>query len=754
MTATPAPAPSAPTVVIVGGVAGGASAATRARRADENARVVLLEKEADVSYANCGLPYRLSGEVEDRASLLVARRELLERRFAIEVHTRSEVRSIDRAAKTIDVLDRDSGETWTQRYDKLVLSPGASPVVPDVPGAHARGVFTLRALDDADRILDAIASARRAVVVGGGFVGLEVAEQLRRRGLEVAVVEREAHVLPPLDPEMAEPVHREMERAGVGLHLGAALASIEEGHGAVRAVRLADGSRIDADVVVLALGVRPNTALATAAGIAIGASGAVATDEHQRTTDPDVYAVGDAAETAYGPSGGHARVPLAGPANRAGRLAGEHAVRGDAAAAPEAWGTAIVRVFGRTAAVTGFSLAAARRAGLDARAVHVVANHHAGWFPGAETMVLKLVYEAGTGRVLGAQATGGAGVDKRIDVVATVLHHRGTVHDLGQLDLAYAPQFGSAKDPLHLVGFAAENDLSGFSRLAPVDADLADHQVVDVRTAQEIAELPLDGVPHALRIPVDDLRDRLSELDPARPTVVVCRTGVRAHVAVRILVQRGFRDVRNLSGGAVVRDLLLRRSPAPASTAVSAPCAAPTCGSEPAGPGVAPLELAQRLASGQADVVDVRTGAEFRASHVRGSRHVPLDDFDVARVLAGRRADADGPTLLVCRSGSRARMAAQRLRAAGVACAVVEGGVDACAAAGLDLEGEGRSSVWPIERQVRLVAGLLILLGAGIGLLHPIGWGLAAFVGAGLTFAGATDFCGMALLLGRCRWNR
>jgi NADPH-dependent 2,4-dienoyl-CoA reductase/sulfur reductase-like enzyme/rhodanese-related sulfurtransferase len=737
---------SAPVILVVGGVAGGASAATRARRMNEHARIVLFEKDAHVSFANCGLPYHVGGEIPDREKLLVAKPALFADRFDIDVRERHEVTSIDRTRKTIRVTDAATGRASEEHYDKLILAPGATPVVPPIPGAASRGVFTLRNLDDADRIVAALCGARRAVVVGGGFIGLETAEQLRTRGLDVTLVEREAQVLPVVDAEMAEPLHRELESRGVRLELGRGIAEVEATDGAATGVRLADGTRIPADLVVLGLGVRPNTSLASAAGLAIGASGGIATDEHMRTSDSDVYAVGDAAEYAVGATGRRGRVALAGPANRTGRLAGEHAATGGGRDAPAAWGTAIVRVFGKTSGITGLSLRAARSAGLDAHSVHVTANHHAGYFPGAESMVLKLVYETATGRVLGAQATGGQGVDKRLDVVATTLHHRGTVHDLAQLDLAYAPPFGSAKDPVHLAAFVAQNDLAGVARVLAPDADLSAYQVVDCRSAEEIARLPLAAAPHAVNIPTEELRRRIGELDHSRPTVVACRTGQRSHVGTRILAQRGFREVWNLSGGASVRDLALNRRTPPTSV----PAATPTAADEIPAP-----QFASLLATKDVDVLDVRTGAEFRAAHLPVARHAPLDALDAEDVKAGRAATSRGPTYVVCKGGSRARMAATKLRAAGVPCVVVAGGLEACIAAGILVDRDSRVRVWPIERQVRLIAGLLVLTGVALGaFVHPIGYGLAAFVGAGLTFAGATDVCGMALLLGRCSWNR
>ena len=564
-----APATEGPTILIVGGVAGGASAAMRARRMNERARIVIFERDAYVSFANCGLPYYLGGEIRDREKLLVARPALFERRFHIEVRTRHEVLSIDRTAKVVTARELGTGRTYEEPFDKLILAPGAAPFVPPIPGTGAGGVFTLRNLEDTDRIAAAMSGARRAVVVGGGYIGLETAEQFRRQGLEVTLVEMLPQVMPFLDSEMAEPLHRQLEFHGVRLELGRAIAAVEEHGGAVTGVVLADRTRLPADLVLLGVGVRPNVQLATDAGLALGASGGIATDDHMRTSDPDIYAVGDAAESVFGVTGASMRIPLAGPANRAGRLVGEHAATGASRPAPAALGTSVVRVFGCAAGITGLSLRAARGAGYDARAVHIVAFHHASYYPGAESIALKLVYEDGTGRVLGLQAVGGAGVDKRLDVVATLIHFRGTVHDLADLDLAYAPPFGSAKDPLHMAAFAAQNDLDGLARVIQPDADLSGYQVVDVREPREVGSMPLAGAPHARHIPLDQLRDRLSELDPALPTVVACRSGLRSYVGTRILAQHGFAQVFNLSGAAAMRDFALNRR-LPASLAATA----------------------------------------------------------------------------------------------------------------------------------------------------------------------------------------
>jgi NADPH-dependent 2,4-dienoyl-CoA reductase/sulfur reductase-like enzyme/rhodanese-related sulfurtransferase len=553
------PAGAAPTIVIVGGVAGGASAATRARRMNEQAHIIMFEKDAYVSFANCGLPYYLGGEIQDRAKLLVATQELFEKRFRLDVRTRQEVVAIDRAAKTVTVENHVTGELYREHYDKLILAPGASPLAPPLPGLRSHGVFTLRNLDDTDRIAAAVPYAQRAVVVGGGFIGLEVAEQFNERGLQVTLVEMLPQVLPLLDTEMAEPLHREIEAHGIRLELGRGIAAVEEAAGTATGVVLSDGTHLPADLVLLGLGVRPSAKLASDAGLQIGASGGIATDSYMRTSDPDIYAVGDAAEYAYAPTDTRMRVALAGPANRTGRLAGQHAATGSARRSPAAYGTSIVRVFGKAAGITGLSMRAARKAGIDARAVHITGNHHAGYFPGAEQMVLKLVYENVSGRVLGLQAVGGAGVDKRLDVIATLMYFGGTVHQLAELDLAYAPPFGSAKDPVHMAAFAAENDLDGLALLLQPDVDLKGYQVVDVRDPQEIAVLPLPEATHVHCIPLNDLRERIGELNPDLPTVVSCQSGMRSYIGTRILTQHGFGEVYNLSGAATVRDLMFNR---------------------------------------------------------------------------------------------------------------------------------------------------------------------------------------------------
>ncbi len=542
------------TIVIVGGVAGGASAATRARRMNEHAEIILLEKDEYVSFANCGLPYHIGGEITDREDLLVATPEFLAKRFRLDVRVCQEVVSIERASKQVEVL-RPNGEVYRIDYDKLILAPGARPFVPPIENVAAQNVMTLRNLADTDRIKRVVddAATKQAVVVGAGYIGLEMVEQLVHRGIKTSLVELQAQVLPLLDAEMAEPIRRELERHGVALCLGTSVQSFHVAENLATSATLSDGRRLDADLFILGIGVRPNTQLAEAAGLSIGEGGGIATNEFMQTSDPDIYAVGDACEYEFGPTGNKQIIALAGPANRAGRLAGEHAATGKCAAMSPVMGTSAVRVFDVNVATTGLSLGLAKRIKRDATSVTIVAKHHAGYYPGAQQMTLKLVYDPVDGSILGAQAVGGSGVDKRIDIIATAMSFGGTVQDLAGLDLAYAPPFGSAKDPVHMAAFAACNQLDGIESFVPCDADLSGYQVIDVRTDAEVQRSPLRGVDQWVHIPVDELRDRIGELDAQAPTVVSCGVGVRGHLAARILTQHDF-EVSNLSGGALVRN--------------------------------------------------------------------------------------------------------------------------------------------------------------------------------------------------------
>ncbi|MDX1944491.1 MAG: FAD-dependent oxidoreductase [Pirellulaceae bacterium] len=549
-------------LVIVGGVAGGASAATRARRLSEAAQIVLIERGPDVSFANCGLPYYLGGEIKDRGKLLVTTPARLKERFKLDVRVRSSVENIDRAAKTVCIRELDTGREYDEPYDKLILAPGAAPIRPPLPGIDLPGIFTLRNLQDTDRIYAALsAGVRQAVVIGAGFIGLELVENFVRRGITTTLVELQDQVLPPLDKEMTTPLVETLAAHGVSLRLAESAEAFEQtAEGIV--VRLKSGARLTAQLVVLGVGVRPENRLAVDAGLAIGPRGGIQVNAQLQTSDPDIYAVGDVIETRDAISGAPTQVPLAGPANRQGRLAADH-IFGRQVRFRGVQGTAIVGLFERTAAMTGASEKALRRDRRPYQMIYIHPANHAGYYPGAEGMSLKLLFEPESGRILGAQGVGGQGVDKRIDVLAVAIQAGMTVFDLEEMELAYAPQFGSAKDPVNMAGFVAAGllrgdhpqlDWSTFEAIPPAERPL----LVDVRTSTEFAAgHPLE----AIHIPVDELRARLDELPANRDLAVYCQVGQRGYLATRILLQNG-RSARNLSGG--YKTWLLRH-PTPAS---------------------------------------------------------------------------------------------------------------------------------------------------------------------------------------------
>jgi len=515
---------------------------------NESAEIVIFEKGEFVSFANCGLPYHIGEQIRDRSKLLVATPTHFLETFRIDVRTRHEVTHIDRAGKQIEVLDHQTGERSLERYDRLILSMGASPIRPQWNGVECSNVFTLRDMADTDRIKACVdkRKARRAVVVGAGFIGLEMVEALTSRGLAVSLVELQPQLLPNMDAEMAACLEPVLHDHRVAIYLGAQVESLTVEDGQAKGVRLTGGQTLAADLVVVSIGVRPNAELAAAAGLTIGASGAIAVNESLQTNDPSIYAAGDVAEVLYLPTAKASRVPLAGPANRNGRLAGQHAATGAAPAATPVAGSAIVGLFGKAAAMTGMSLKAARKAGFACSAAYAIRGHHAGYYPGAEQMILKLVFDTRSRRILGAQAVGGAGVDKRIDVIATAMRFNGTIDDLASVDLAYAPQFGAAKDPVHIAAFVAQNQLDGHVQQVLPGDPIEPGQLVDVRTA---AEADAGTLPGAVNIPVQQLREGMFRLDKNKPVTVFCQVGQRGYVAARILMQSGFKNVRNLAGG-------------------------------------------------------------------------------------------------------------------------------------------------------------------------------------------------------------
>ena len=535
-------------ILIVGGVAGGASAAARARRLSEDAEIVLFERGEHVSFANCGMPYHIGGVIADRDDLLIQTPEGLRKRYRLDVRTRTEVLAIDRAARRVTVKDLATGVESAEPYDALVLSPGAEPVRPPLPGVDLAGVFTLRSLGDMDRIKRQVDERQpaRAVVIGGGYIGLEMTEALHRRGIAVTLVELAHQVFVAADPEMVAPVHQELKANGVDLRLGTSVASIAPG-GAGLQVRLSTGETVDGGLVILAIGVRPETKLAREAGLEIGKAGGILVDEHMRTSDPHIWAVGDAVEVRHFVSGLKAAIPLAGPANRQGRIAADD-IFGRPSVYRDTQGTAICKVFDLAIGMTGLSEKALRQAGRPFEKIYVHPASHAGYYPGASSLSLKLLFDPKDGKILGAQAVGAEGVDKRIDVLAVAIRGGLTVDDLQDQELSYAPPFGSAKDPVNYAGFVASNARHGDGPICHVE-DVAnpgpDQVLLDVRTP---AEVEAGTIPGARNIPLDQLRDRLGELPRDKEILVFCQVGLRGYLASRILAQHGLK-CRNLTGG-------------------------------------------------------------------------------------------------------------------------------------------------------------------------------------------------------------
>jgi len=528
-------------VVIIGGVAGGMSAATRLRRLDANAEIIVIEKSGYVSYANCGLPYYVGGVIEEESALLLQTPASLHARFRLDVRVNTEVLAINTNKKTIAIKNLDSHETHEIDYDKLILSPGASPVVPSIPGVE-RGM-TLRTVEDVERISDRVsAQPKSAVVIGGGFIGVEIAENLVHRGISTSLVEATDQVLMPLDPELATLVATEMLAQGVNLHLGSSVVKIRPD-----SVDLLNGQNIPAELVILAIGVRPEIGLAKAAGLTIGSRNGIQVDEFNRTSNQDIYAVGDAAQKTDALDGSATLVPLANLANRHGRVVADH-IAGRTVRPVKTIGTAIVKVFDLMIATTGWNEKRLEAAGRAHQSIHTHPNSHAGYYPGAKAMVLKLIFDPKTGEILGAQGIGTEGVDKRIDVIATAMRGGITAPELADLELAYAPPFGSAKDPVNMLGYIAENVISGLVETAQwneIDGFASrGFELIDVRSAGEFAR---GHIPGAINISVDEIRERKSEIT-SKNLLVNCQVGQRGHTAALLLKELGFNAV-NLDGG-------------------------------------------------------------------------------------------------------------------------------------------------------------------------------------------------------------
>jgi NADPH-dependent 2,4-dienoyl-CoA reductase/sulfur reductase-like enzyme/rhodanese-related sulfurtransferase len=572
-------------VIVVGGVAGGASCAARLRRLDEKAEIVMVERGPYVSYANCGLPYHISGVIEKESSLMVASAELFRAQFAIDARTNCEAIAISPKKKTVDLRNVATGEVTTESYDKLVLSPGAPSVRPPLPGIDLPGIFQVRTVPDARAIrawiekgttflagmynysgMQFVRPPRRAVVIGGGFIGLETAENLIHAGFEVTLVEMLDQVLAPLDREYARLVEEHLKRHGVRLALGDGVAGFKQLDGGALEVQTKSGKAYPADLVILSLGVRPDTALARAAGLEIGERGGIRVDEQMRTSDPDIFAVGDAIEVKDFVTGQWSLVALAGPANRQGRIAAD-VIAGRDSSFRGTQGTSIIGLFGGAAAWTGVSEKTLKRLGdKDFEKIYLFPNSHAGYYPGARMIGLKVLFRKSNGRVLGAQALGedGPAVDKRISALAIAIQMGATIYDLEEAELCYSPQFGSAKDAVNFAGMVAADVLHGDMPLAHWE-DTRGAFLLDVRQPVELA---VESVPGAINIPLGELRGRLGEIPRDREILVICRSAQRAYMATRILLQNGFK-ARNISGGMLSRAMLSKPStdavtPAPA----------------------------------------------------------------------------------------------------------------------------------------------------------------------------------------------
>ena len=536
-------------VVIVGGVAGGATAAARIRRLDEQAQIVVFERSGFISYANCGLPYYIGGIIEDPEELTLQTPESFFSRFRIHMKVYHEVIAIYPDKKTVSVKNLETGDIFEERYDKLLLSPGAKPVWPSLPGINSRKVFTLRTVEDTLRIKEFITenNPKSAVMIGGGFIGLEMAENLRESGIEVTIVQRPKQLMNPFDGDMAAFIHNEVRKHGVNLALGHSVEGFEELNDGIR-VLLKDNVFIDTDMVVLAIGVSPETALAKEAGLDLGVKDSILVNERMETSMPDIYAVGDAVQVKHFVTGENTLIALAGPANKQGRIAADNICGGDSKYSGSQ-GSSVIKIFDMTAATTGINETNARKLGLDVDTVILSPMSHAGYYPGGKVMTMKVVFEKETYRLLGAQIVGYEGVDKRIDVLATAIFAKLKATQLKDLDLAYAPPYSSAKDPVNMAGFMIDNISKGLKQwhLEDIHKLSGDENVIllDTRTKSEYSRGHINGFRN---IPVDELRERIDEIDAGKPVYVICQSGLRSYIATRILEGYGF-EAYNFAGG-------------------------------------------------------------------------------------------------------------------------------------------------------------------------------------------------------------
>ena len=536
-------------IVIVGGVAGGATAAARLRRLDEHAEIIMFERGEYISFANCGLPYHIGGTIAGREALLLQTPDSFRWRYKIDVRVQSEAVSINRGAKTVEVRNNETGKIYTERYDKLILAPGGAPIKPPIEGINSENVFTLRTISDMDAIKKYITKykPKSAVVVGGGFIGIEMAENLKKAALDVSIVELSDQVIAPMDFDVVCDVHEHLRNHGVSLYLNNGFQKIEKNNNSLR-ITLQNGT-LDADMVILAIGVKSESRLAKEAGLSVNERGGIMADKHMATSDPDIYAVGDAVEVTDFVTGEALLIPLAGPANKQARIAADN-ISGIPSEYEGTQGSAVIKVFDMTAASTGINEKTAKRLSLNYDKVFLWLPGHAGYYPGTRPMSLKVIFEKESGKILGAQIAGFDGVDKRCDVLAVAIRAGMTAQDLTKLELCYAPPYSSAKDPVNMAGYAIENILSGKIKsfhwhevdTLPRDGSIT---LLDVRDQEELAEGKIDGF---INIPLDSLREKLHGLDQSKPVYVHCKSGLRSYIAARILKQNGF-DPYNLSGG-------------------------------------------------------------------------------------------------------------------------------------------------------------------------------------------------------------
>lgn len=611
-------------ILIIGGVAAGATAAAKARRLSPDASITILESGPDISFANCGLPYYIAGDIPNRSSLILQSPESFKQQYDVDVHVNTSALSIDTTNRVVATRNSSTGAVRDFSYTKLILAQGGRPIAPDLPGAKLDHVFTLWTLEDMDRIDAHIKqhAPRSAVIAGGGFIGLEMAEALAKRGLKVHVVEKMPHVMAIMDPEIAGFVEEELVAHGVVLHKNLGVTEISK-----NSVKLEDGSSIEAAMVLLSIGVRPTLQLAKDSGLAIGAAGGLLVDDTLRTSDPNIWAAGDMVEIEHRVTHGKVRIPLAGPANRQGRIAAENALGGNHAY-HGSLGTSIVRVFDAVAGMTGLSLKAARAAGFDAESVTVHKEHHTAYYPGSKQVTARIVYERGTGRVLGGQTAGYAGADRRLDVIATAAFSGMTVHELADVDFAYSPPLGTANDAMNMAAFVAENRLSGYGPSLAVEeldawVEANDPVVLDVRDSFAFEKSHIAG---AINIPLEILAEHVERLPAGRPVLVYCYTGKKSHQAARFLIGARGGQILNLSGG---HQSLQRHQRAIGFAKLELPLLPVVTKSlEQTGPVAIEVPAPVVMAPVQNGplIVDVRTPGEFAGGAYPGAINIPLDE--------------------------------------------------------------------------------------------------------------------------------